>query len=127
MQSPEEKMLKKYENMNERNPVYSVSSEEAAKLTQTHSHDFDETGTHRRKIPPKDVKQIKDRYTKLSQPFKEKKNSLVLAEICQITEEDWNNSTFKLLVMFTALKEFYGNKQLIEDYLYIDVSFMFVY
>ncbi|XP_055858231.1 uncharacterized protein LOC129920713, partial [Episyrphus balteatus] len=121
-QSPDEKTFKKYKNIQERSSDIekTVIQNSYSEIIHSHSYDFDEAGVHQRKIVKSKIKEIKEDYTKISQPTKEKKNPLILTEICQATNDDLSNFKLKLYIKYTASHHFYDKNQEIEDYILID-------
>ncbi|XP_055919956.1 uncharacterized protein LOC129951691 [Eupeodes corollae] len=124
-QSPDDNILKGYKNIHERSSDTEVIFNQNTKANNLHSHsyDFDEAGVHQRQVLSNEIKQIKEHYTKINQPVKEKKNPFILTEICQATTEELNELPIKLNLnlKLTTTNEFYERNQVIEDYLFIDI------
>ncbi|KAH8244579.1 hypothetical protein KR038_007057, partial [Drosophila bunnanda] len=112
----------KYRNMFER----LMDAEQDPKLKHAHSFDLDKMVKHRRDLTPKDRRLIEEYYNSLNPSvYPDHKHHFTLAKIFSGSMSNYSGVDITIVGFFKPEAQFYEKNQLVEDYIFIDVSGVF--
>lgn len=121
---PEEKLSlceKPYRNMNER----LLDSAYEPKLKHAHSYDINSLQQHQRHIEIKDRKCLLKNFNSLNKSvYKDHKNHVTHCKIYANSKDNFSETIVNIVILFRPQNSYYKHKQIVEDYLYIDVSLL---
>ncbi|KAH8282977.1 hypothetical protein KR054_011387, partial [Drosophila jambulina] len=112
----------KYRNMFER----LMDAEQDPKLKHAHSFDLDKMVKHKRDLAPKDRRLIEEYYNSLNPSvYPDHKHHFTLAKIFSGSMSNYSGVDLTIVGFFKPEAQFYEKNQLVEDYIFIDVSGVF--
>lgn len=107
--------------MNERllNAVYEP------KLKHAHSYDINSLQQHQRLIKIKERKCLWKNYNSLNKSvYKDHKNHFTYCKLYANSKDNFSETIVNVVILFRPQNSHYKHKQIIEDYLYTDVSLL---
>jgi len=100
-----------------------LDAEQDPKLKHAHSFDLDKMVKHQRDLAPKDRRLIEEYYNSLNPSvYPDHKHHFTLAKIFSGCLSNYSGVDVTMVGFFKPESRFYAKDQLVEDYLFIDVS-----
>lgn len=100
-----------------------MDAEQDPKLKHAHSFDLDELVKHQRDLAPKDRRLIEEYYNSLNPSvYPDHKHHFTLAKIFSGCLSNYSGVDLTVVGFFKPEARFYEKGQVVEDYIYIDVS-----